>query len=93
MLKKDVKRYIFPIVDSIPTDFKVRRGQELFGIDFKTREAAVEYLISGPDPWLQAVAMYTVKGRVPAGLRAAVEQNRNDAHPVVRETANLVLRN
>jgi ATP/ADP translocase/HEAT repeat protein len=91
VLSKDVKKYLFPIVDNITDDFKLRKGQELFGVVIESREQALAELITGDDPWLAACAMYSVAESCPDDLRAVIEERLRDPDAVVRETAKLVL--
>ncbi|UCH83504.1 MAG: HEAT repeat domain-containing protein, partial [Candidatus Latescibacterota bacterium] len=91
ILKKDLKKYIFPIMDNIDDEVKIRKGRELFGIQFEDINEALSYLIKGRDPWLRSCAIYTVTPDLPEALGDLVKSSRNDPHPVVRETSELVL--
>lgn len=91
VLKKEVKRYLFPIVDSITVDSKIQRGEALFGLRIKDREAAVAYLIRGSDPWLKTCALFTLRDHDSEKLRKLAAECVGDPDPVVRETARLVL--
>jgi ATP/ADP translocase/HEAT repeat protein len=91
ILKKDLKKFLFPIVDNIPVAAKIRRGRELFGLNFNDRTAALEFLINGRDPWLRACAIYSMREKVPSDLELSVAECRDDRHAVVREAARLVL--
>ena len=91
VLKKEVKRYLFPIVDNIPDDFKVRRGHELFGLSFASREEGMRHLVEGPDPWLASCAIHALGSSASPALRTAIEARKDDPNPVVRETARRAL--
>lgn len=92
VLKKEVKKYLFPIVDNISTDFKLQKGQELFGINLLSRVDALKYLLNGRDPWLKACAVFAVRDEGPSEeLRELVLKSQQDPHPVVQETARMVL--
>ncbi|MDH3215031.1 MAG: HEAT repeat domain-containing protein, partial [Candidatus Krumholzibacteria bacterium] len=91
VLKKEVKRFLFPIVDSITVDLKIRKGQELFGIDIADRNQALEYLIKGRDPWLKACAIFAIRDNASSQLRELAKAGLEDPNPVVRETAILVV--
>jgi len=90
VLKKQVKKYLFPIVDSISMDMRIRRGQELFGVHITDSDAALKYLIEGRDPWLKACAIFAVKDESSAELRELAKRSIDDPNAVVRETARLV---
>ena len=92
VLKKQVKKYLFPIVDNVPDDFKIKTGRELFGMEFSDRNSALEYLIGGADPWLASCAIYNVEETSPPRLRTAVEKKLTDPYPIVQESARAVLR-
>jgi HEAT repeat protein len=90
VLKKQVKKYLFPIVDSISMDLRIRRGQELFGVHIADPDAALRYLIEGRDPWLKACAIFALKKDSSAELKKLARQSIKDPNAVVRETARLV---
>ena len=90
VLKKQVKKYLFPIVDSISMDMRIRRGQELFGVHIPDSDAALKYLIEGKDPWLKACAIFALKDDSSAELRKLAKRSIDDPNAVVRETARLV---
>ncbi len=92
LLKSNIKRYLFPILDESSAERVIRKGEELFGIRVATREEALENLIKGRDTWLRTCAIYCVKDDLTDRLRAAVESAARDSDPVVRETAKLVLK-
>ena len=91
VLKKDVKKYLFPIVDSITVESKIQRGQAVFGLRIKNLEDALEYLIRGSDPWLKTCALFKLRGTSSARLRDLARESLMDPDPTVRETAKLVL--
>ncbi len=80
-------------VDNITDDFKAQKGQELFGLSLSTRTDAITYLLEGRDPWLKTVALYSLTADPLPELDALVRKAKNDPHPVVQETARLVLGN
>jgi len=90
ILKKDIKKYLFPIMDTIPVDAKVKRGTELFGVSMADVNESLTQLIEGHDPWLKACAIYSLTKDSTPELRALVEKSTDDLHPVVRQTARLV---
>lgn len=90
VLRKEVKKYLFPIVDNVEVGSKIRKGQELFGTLIGDRVSGLEYLLKGDDPWLKACALFSLRSGIPDELRSAVEACKADPHPVVKETAALV---
>ncbi|UCG51004.1 MAG: HEAT repeat domain-containing protein [Candidatus Latescibacterota bacterium] len=89
ILRKDLKRYLSPIMDNISDDARIRRGRELFGVTVNDVNESLEYLLKGRDPWLKACAIFTVTKESPPEIRKLVEECRTDPHPVIRETAFL----
>jgi len=90
VLKKEVKKYLFPIVDSISMELRIRRGQELFGVHIADSDAALRYLIEGRDPWLKACAIFALGADASDELKNLARKSAGDPNPVVRETARLV---
>jgi HEAT repeat protein len=91
VLKKETKKYLFPIVDSITLDLRIQKGQELFGIHISNHDEALRYLIAGRDPWLKACAIFTLREDASDELRQLAREKTEDPDPVVRETARLVV--
>ncbi len=92
VLDSSLKKYLFPIIDEGTPEAIARRGQELFGVRFDSREAALEHLIQGRDPWLRACAVYQAGCDRNPKLSYPVECARQDPDPIVRETAELAWR-
>lgn len=91
VLKQEVKRYLFPIFDTVTVEVKIRKGQELFGVNLSDHEASMKYILDGGDSWLRACAIFSLKGHLSPNLRSMIEKCRDDANPVVKETVRLVL--
>ncbi|MCZ6765565.1 MAG: Npt1/Npt2 family nucleotide transporter [bacterium] len=91
VLRKEVKKYLFPIVDSLPDDFRMQKGNELFGLNITNSTSAMKFILEGKDAWLKACALYTIKDETLSELRELVEKATRDPHPVVQETAQLAL--
>jgi AAA family ATP:ADP antiporter len=92
LLRNNIKRYLFPILDEVSPDTVARKGEELFGIRFSDREEALEHLINGRDPWLKAVACFCAGRMRSERLIPLVEEALDDPDPVVRETAEWTVR-
>jgi AAA family ATP:ADP antiporter len=87
---KNIKKYLFPIIDRISESIAIRRGQELFGVEIDSREAALVRLIEGPDAWLKACALFCVSKDDPENVKKAAKKAVYDPDPVVVETAKLI---
>ncbi len=92
VLKKDLKRYLLPIVDGVSQEQTIQKGQDIFGVRIEARSEALAVLLQGRDSWLKACAMFTLSEFHTDDLMNAARQASRDADPVVRETAELVLR-
>ncbi|MEC4680256.1 MAG: Npt1/Npt2 family nucleotide transporter, partial [Nitrospirota bacterium] len=92
ILRKDSKRYILPILDEISEQHMIQKGWELFEIRIEERGEALATLMQGRDSWLKACAMFTLLEFHTGELLNFAKQASHDPDPVVRETANLVLR-
>ena len=92
VLKKDSKRYLFPILDGISQEHTIQKGWELFGIRIENRGKALATLMQGRDPWLKACATFTLLEFRTEELLNLARQASHDHDSVVRETADLVLR-
>jgi AAA family ATP:ADP antiporter len=92
ILRKDSKRYLLPILDEISEQHMIQKGWELFEIRIEERGEALATLMQGRDPWLKACATFTLLEFHTGELLNLAKQASHDPDPVVRETANLVLR-
>jgi len=92
VLRKDSKRYLLPILDEISEQHTIQKGWELFEIRIEERGEALATLMQGRDPWLKACATFTLLEFHTGELLNLAKQASHDSDPVVRETANLVLR-
>ena len=91
VLRQDIKRYLFPILDQVSVEFTIQQGRELFGHRMDAIDQALIHLIRGRDTWLRACAMVVMTGTEPPDVIHLVEQARNDPAPLIRETASMVL--
>jgi hypothetical protein len=89
ILKADIKRYLYPIIDQISQEDLVRKGHELFGVQFDSAPDALAALINGRDSWLRACALYCAIEQYPQELSECIAECKNDPDPIVRETAQL----
>jgi hypothetical protein len=92
MLHRDIKKYLFPILDDLAPEVVLRKAEELFGVHRRTREESLICLINGDDNWLRACAAYCTIGIESETVADAVAGISRDPDPIVRETVELVLR-
>lgn len=88
---RNVKKYLFPIVDRVSESAAISRGVELFRLEVRTTDDALLKLITGDDAWLKTCALFCAKETHAGKVRDAVRAASSDPDPVVRETALLVL--
>jgi ATP/ADP translocase/HEAT repeat protein len=88
---KNIKKYLLPIIDRISEAVAIKRGQELFGLEVKTRDDALLKLIDGSDAWLKTCAIYCVTQADSEEVQRAARGALRDHDPIVVETAKLVL--
>ncbi|MDH3939339.1 MAG: HEAT repeat domain-containing protein, partial [candidate division Zixibacteria bacterium] len=93
LLRTDIKRYILPILDDVSPGLILQKGSELFEVGYADREDALTYLMEGPDSWLRACAVFTIRPDDSHRLQELVEKSLDDPDPVVRETARLMKAN
>ncbi|MCK5407521.1 MAG: hypothetical protein KAJ37_08710, partial [Candidatus Krumholzibacteria bacterium] len=88
---KDVKKYLFPIVDRVSESVAIQRGQELFGFEIETRDQALLKLIRGSDAWLKSCALHCLTESDSDDVKRAASEVTKDPDPLVVETARLAL--
>jgi len=92
LLSRDVKKYILPILDDVPVETVLRKGEEFFRVKTRTREEALERLIKGHDNWLRCCAIYNVTANASENMRKLIHDAQNDPDPLVKETAERVVK-
>ncbi len=90
LLKSDVKKYIFPILDDAGVENVLRKGEELFSLKWGSFEDALIYLLEGRDSWLKACAIFAAGDIKNARIRELIEKCKSDPNPIVSETAKKV---
>jgi AAA family ATP:ADP antiporter len=88
---RNVKKYLFPIVDRVSESVAISRGVELFGLEVRTRDDALLKLIEGDDAWLKSCALFCAMDSNAEEVQNAIRAAASDPDPVVRETARLAL--
>jgi len=92
LLDKDIKRALLPLIDDMPRQRVLERGQELYALERKKPEAWVAEFLDANESWLVSVALYVV---AELGLKEhapRIEEHLDHPDPVTRETALLSLR-
>jgi ATP/ADP translocase/HEAT repeat protein len=87
VLGKDLKKFIFPIVDQISAELTIRRGRHLFDLRVANMEQGLEMLIKGGDAWLKTCAIYAAAKQPLPNLLPLIEEAGRDPNPMVKETA------
>ena len=92
VVDRDTKSLLMPFLDPPSTPEAIAAGERLFGGRLANRDEALQALLHSRDPWLRACAALSTADAAPPGSAPLVQQMRRDIDPVVRETAELVLR-
>jgi ATP/ADP translocase len=90
VLGKELKKYLFPIVDQNSVELTIRKGKHLFDLHIGDFEQGLEILVKGRDPWLKACAIYAAGPKPTPALQILIEEAKGDPNPIVKETAELV---
>jgi ATP/ADP translocase/HEAT repeat protein len=87
LLEKDFKRRLLPIIEDLPRERVLQRGQELF--DFEAREPDwwIGKFLTSREPWLTIVALYVISELGLTHLIDDVIPHLDHRDPVARETA------
>lgn len=92
LLSANIKKYVLPILDEISPEVTAQKGRELFKLGINSKEESLMALIKGKNVWLKVCAIYSVTNTDSEDLTELVRQSLHDRDPLVRETANLVLK-
>ncbi|MFU8859286.1 MAG: Npt1/Npt2 family nucleotide transporter [Cyclonatronaceae bacterium] len=92
ILSAEDQSIINPIVDYQPDPEKFLIGQKLFNIPEYTYEDGLIYLMENEDRWLNICAIYSVSPQCPGRLQLKVRDALSARDPVIRETAELVVK-
>ena len=91
VLEYPAKDHVLNFLDPEMRPKALLYGQDLFGHTILTYQDAIQHLIEGSDPWLQACAMNcVVETRAPELYELAKNKTNHD-HPLISETANHVV--
>lgn len=91
VLEHQAKAHVLNLIDPDSRDHALRYGRDIFGNHLVSYEDSLRYLIEGHETWLQVCALNCVGKTESAHLRNLVDSYKMHAHPLVSETANLVL--
>ncbi len=87
VLSKDVKQLLLPLLDpSAPANI-VQVGQKQFGWNIETVPDALAALITGPDDWLRACALFALTPPVGPALKNLIPPAHQHSNRWVREAA------
>jgi AAA family ATP:ADP antiporter len=92
VLRWKIKEQLIPLLDPLSPDSAIPQGEQLFGFSMSSRKEVLEYLLASRDAWLRTCAVYSVAEENAAAQVELLREAQDDPHPVVRETAALVLR-
>ena len=91
VLHREEKELLMPFLDMSSRRAAIAHGEHVFGTRISNRNEAIGFLLQGADSWLRACALYSLGGAAVADFGDAITRLRADSHPVVRETAELVV--
>lgn len=89
-LKKDLKDFLFPLLDDSPISLKLDKGTQLLGIKTGNFIERVSRLADYFDSWLGACALYALGESNPEGYSILLDKLEKRGEPLLEETALLV---
>lgn len=90
ILSKEVKQLLMPILDPSAPANVVQVGQKQFGLNIETVPDALAALITGPDDWLRACAIFNLTPPVLPALKNLIPPARQHPNRWVREAAEYI---
>lgn len=84
------KRIIIPLLDKTAPDDVRSNARRHFDLTITDRAGGIRTLFDERDPWLQACALYAMTDR-DAALRSLLDSAAASEHPLLQETARLLL--
>ena len=90
VLDRELKELLIPFLDPPTAADAHAHGERLFGSRLGSADRAGDFLLRCRDPWLRACATYSLGGT--ASLASRIDEMRHDPDQVVRETADLRVR-
>jgi len=92
ILKRNVKRMLFPIIDESQREAVIQRALALWNLHPITKKGGIVALITGKDTWLKACAFYTAAEEGMLELAEYIEDELESSNPLIRESAELAWR-
>jgi AAA family ATP:ADP antiporter len=93
ILSRNIKRMLFPIIESSPKTVSMGQASALLGSSKSmTEKEAITALIDGRDDWLKACALHTVGESKMVELQEYVKEACVSSNPLVRESAEFAWR-
>ena len=92
LLDRQLKEQLIPLLDPLSVDAAIEHGERTFNARMSGEQEVLAFLINNRDPWLRACSLFSTTEGSASGKEELVRLARNDANPVVRETAEMVLR-
>lgn len=93
ILDHQLKLYIIPIVETRESEELLKKAKLFFEIEFKDEEECITELLNGDDDWLKTCSIYLISTLNISKYEEKIKTYLYDSHPVLRETANLALKN
>ena len=90
-LDRTIRRWILPVIDSIPREEKLRRAQSIFSIKRSSGKEAVIELVNDSDEWLAACALYWIYLYRDSELFQYLNSSAQRPELLVRQTAQTMM--
>lgn len=91
VLDFELKKFIIPIVEKNPYNYLVEKSGEFFGFSLPDENDCLALLLKGNDMWLKSCALFLLAELKNDQCLDLMKPLRNDANPVVSETAGYAL--
>ena len=92
LLDRHLKEQLIPLLDPASVDAAIEHGGRTLAAPMNGEQEVLAFLINNRDPWLRACSLFSTTEDSVSGQEELVRSARNDTNPVVRETAEMVLR-
>jgi AAA family ATP:ADP antiporter len=92
VLDRYLRRYILPIVEEMHAGEALDELRREFGVEDHDQKRTLKDLLEGDDNWLRICALYVVSALNEKDCVPLVASLKEDADPIVRETAQFALK-
>ncbi len=92
VLDRYLRRYILPIVEESHAHDGLEELRREFGVEAYDQKRTLKELLEGDDNWLRICALYVISALDEKDCAPLVATLKEDADPIVRETAQFALR-